>query len=238
MLPKTLLAIAALLSCFVSRPCLAESLSSQHTALVLHGEIPTYPAVAITAHISGVVQLHVLVEGGAVVKTESNSPPSLLLLGNAATASVKTWRFVPEAHGFFDVTFTFELTKEEEILPSNPHIEMQLPEWVKITARSAKPTCNDCSPDDETAPEAKPKADSVHPDQVLFERAELAVERKRFDVAHIILQTLVNTYPDSDYASKAQLLLKNPRIAQCGGGWTVPASSGCDGEPVTASPPK
>jgi len=43
-----------------------------------------------------------------------------------------------------------------------------------------------------------------------------AVEDNRFDVAHITFQTLINTYPDSEYASKATVALDDPRIAKCG----------------------
>ncbi len=65
-----------------------------------------------------------------------------------------------------------------------------------------------------------------HPDEVLFERAMEAAERKRFAVAHITLETLINTYPDSEYADRARLALREPRIASCGGGWII--LSGCE----------
>ena len=62
----------------------------------------------------------------------------------------------------------------------------------------------------------------THPDKVLFEHAMTAVEGNRFDVAHITLQTLVNTYPHSKYTAKAELLLKDdPRIAECPE-WSAP----------------
>jgi outer membrane protein assembly factor BamD (BamD/ComL family) len=52
-------------------------------------------------------------------------------------------------------------------------------------------------------------------DKMLYEKAMSALERNRLDVANLTLQTLVNTYPDSEYASKAQILL-DERIAKCG----------------------
>jgi len=55
---------------------------------------------------------------------------------------------------------------------------------------------------------------------VLFNRAMSAVEQDRFAVANLTLRTLVNTYPDSEYVSKAELLLEDPRIAECGESWT------------------
>lgn len=53
-------------------------------------------------------------------------------------------------------------------------------------------------------------------DQVLYEKAVAALERNRLDVANLTLQTLVNTYPASEYSSKAQVLLQNEPIATCG----------------------
>ena len=56
---------------------------------------------------------------------------------------------------------------------------------------------------------------SDKPDKVLFDRAISAVEHHHFDVANLTLQTLVNTYPDSEYAAKARRLLEDSRIAKC-----------------------
>jgi outer membrane protein assembly factor BamD (BamD/ComL family) len=64
------------------------------------------------------------------------------------------------------------------------------------------------------------------PDKVLFDRAMDAVRQNRFDVAHLTLETLVNTYPDSSYAQEAEVVLQDSRIANCGELWS--ASSECD----------
>jgi predicted negative regulator of RcsB-dependent stress response len=61
---------------------------------------------------------------------------------------------------------------------------------------------------------------STQRDKLLFERAMSAVEQDRFTVANLTLQTLINTYPDSEYASKAKQVLEDPRIAPCGESWT------------------
>src|SRR6266700_7104202 len=71
--------------------------------------------------------------------------------------------------------------------------------------------------------EVRPK----QPDKVLFEHALSAVDHSRFDVAHITLQTLVNTYPNSKYATRAKRLLQDPRIAKCGEEWSTHADL-CD----------
>jgi outer membrane protein assembly factor BamD len=47
--------------------------------------------------------------------------------------------------------------------------------------------------------------DSKQPDKVLFDRAMDALKHNKFDVARITLQTLINTYPDSEYIARAKL---------------------------------
>jgi outer membrane protein assembly factor BamD len=47
--------------------------------------------------------------------------------------------------------------------------------------------------------------DSKQPDKVLFDRAMDALKHNRFDVARLTLQTLINTYPDSEFIARAKL---------------------------------
>jgi len=49
-----------------------------------------------------------------------------------------------------------------------------------------------------------------------------AAEHGKFDVAGLTLQTLVNTYPDSDYALKAEEAMQDPRIAAYKHSWVTP----------------
>jgi outer membrane protein assembly factor BamD len=46
---------------------------------------------------------------------------------------------------------------------------------------------------------------SKQPDKVLFDRALDALKHNRYDVARLTLQTLINTYPDSEYIARAKL---------------------------------
>ncbi len=46
---------------------------------------------------------------------------------------------------------------------------------------------------------------SQQPDKVLFDKAMIALKKGRFDVARLTLQTLLNTYPDSEYRMRAKL---------------------------------
>lgn len=47
--------------------------------------------------------------------------------------------------------------------------------------------------------------DSKQPDKVLFDRAMGAMKQHKYDVARMTLQTLINTYPDSEYVARAKL---------------------------------
>ena len=51
------------------------------------------------------------------------------------------------------------------------------------------------------------KVDSKQPDKVLFDRAMDAMKHGKYDVARLSLQTLINTYPDSEYVARAKLAI-------------------------------
>src|ERR1039457_628236 len=46
---------------------------------------------------------------------------------------------------------------------------------------------------------------SKQPDKELFDKAMAALKKNRFDVARLDLQTMLNTYPDSEYRMRAKL---------------------------------
>src|SRR5580692_10545079 len=46
---------------------------------------------------------------------------------------------------------------------------------------------------------------SKQPDKELFDKAMLALKKGRYDVARLTLQTMLNTYPDSEYRMRAKL---------------------------------
>ena len=58
--------------------------------------------------------------------------------------------------------------------------------------------------------------DSKQPDKVLFDRAMDAMKHNRFDVARLSLQTLINTYPDSEYIARAKLAVADSWYAEGG----------------------
>ena len=64
---------------------------------------------------------------------------------------------------------------------------------------------------------SKAKAgDPAEPDKVLFESALKDIDRGRHDVARLSLQTLLNTYPDSEYVAKAKLAMGDSYYKQGG----------------------
>ncbi|HUK24707.1 MAG TPA: outer membrane protein assembly factor BamD [Terriglobales bacterium] len=58
--------------------------------------------------------------------------------------------------------------------------------------------------------------DSKQPDKVLFDRAMDAMKHNRFDVARLTLQTLINTYPDSEFLARAKLGIADSWYAEGG----------------------
>lgn len=48
---------------------------------------------------------------------------------------------------------------------------------------------------------------SAQPDKVLFDRAIVDIEKHKYELARLTLQTLINTYPDSEYIAKAKLAI-------------------------------
>ena len=61
-----------------------------------------------------------------------------------------------------------------------------------------------------------PDGDSTAPDTLLFERAMADLEKSRYTVARLELQTLMNTYPDSEYLAKAKLAVADSYYMQAG----------------------
>src|SRR5204862_6827794 len=56
--------------------------------------------------------------------------------------------------------------------------------------------------------------DSKQPDRVLCDRAMDAMKKGEYDVARITLQTLINTYPDSELIARAKLAVGDSWYAE------------------------
>src|SRR5260370_5052367 len=58
--------------------------------------------------------------------------------------------------------------------------------------------------------------DSKQPDKVLFDRSMDFMKHSKYDQARITLQTLINTYPDSEYIARANLAIRHAWYAEGG----------------------
>ena len=58
--------------------------------------------------------------------------------------------------------------------------------------------------------------DSKQPDKVLFDRAMDAMKKRKYDVSRLSLQTLINTYPDSEFVARAKLAIGDAWYAEGG----------------------
>ncbi|MCI0349630.1 MAG: outer membrane protein assembly factor BamD [Acidobacteriales bacterium] len=58
--------------------------------------------------------------------------------------------------------------------------------------------------------------DSKQPDKVLFDRAMEAMKKGKYEVSRTVLQTLINTYPDSEYIARAKLAVGDAWYAEAG----------------------
>lgn len=133
-----------------------------HYPQLIRADVPLYPAVARAAHITGTVEIQVVVEKGAVTAAQvksvviaSHNGPALndegtkkvgAYLSNPSLANLRTWQFQSEDRATFAVTYIFQIEGQETPVLENPKVELDLPLFVKVTARPVKPTCNDCDP--------------------------------------------------------------------------------------------
>jgi outer membrane protein assembly factor BamD len=60
------------------------------------------------------------------------------------------------------------------------------------------------------------KVDSKQPDKVLFDRGMDAMKHNKFEVARMTMQTLIGTYPDSEFVARAKLALADSWYAEGG----------------------
>jgi hypothetical protein len=75
------------------------------------------------------------------------------------------------------VTYVYEIEGEETALPENPKVELDLPRFVKVTARPFKPTCNDCVPQSHSgsgAATVDPKNGNLHLAVELGDRRDIS----------------------------------------------------------------
>jgi outer membrane protein assembly factor BamD len=69
------------------------------------------------------------------------------------------------------------------------------------------------------------QVDSKQPDKILYDRAMDAMKHNKFDVARLTLQTLINTYPDSEYVARAKLAVGDSWYAEGGSAAMIQAEN-------------
>jgi hypothetical protein len=137
-----------------------QKVAEDHYPQLIRAEVPMYPPLARAAHVTGIVEIQVVVEKGAITDAEVKSVViesyngSVLndegtkkvgaYLSNPSLANLKTWQFQSEDRATFVVTYIFQIQGQETSLPENPKVELDLPLFVNVTARPFKPTCSDC----------------------------------------------------------------------------------------------
>src|ERR1700733_5354031 len=74
---------------------------------------------------------------------------------------------------------------------------------------SGKPANKTAAPqkDSQKGQDAQNAGDSAEADKVLYEKAMNDIKHARYDTARLSLETLINTYPDSEYLAKAKLAI-------------------------------
>ncbi len=88
--------------------------------------------------------------------------------------------------------------KEEKVIQSND---------TKKHLKDAKKTEAEAKKGDIATTANATDADANLPDRMLYDKALKATKKGHFDVARLDLQTLLNTYPDSQYQMKAKLAI-------------------------------
>src|SRR5262249_50957828 len=69
--------------------------------------------------------------------------------------------------------------------------------------------------------DAAPVDENAAPDKILYERALVDIKKGRQEVGRLNLQTLINTYPDSEYLAKAKLAIADSYFKEGGSAnWT------------------
>jgi len=93
-------------------------------------------------------------------------------------------------------------------------------------SNTGKDTNKEAQPKKESKKSKKKKEvgtadDSAAPDKILYDRALVDIKKGRHEVGRLNLQTLINTYPDSEYLAKAKLAIADSYFKEGGNAnWT------------------
>jgi len=94
--------------------------------------VPTYPVVARTAHLEGVVHIKITTDGRRVTLAEVQDGPKLLAI--PAQDNIRTWQFSPHDPTTFIVTYRYKLVGVVKGDTSTPAVMLRLPAEVEVSA--------------------------------------------------------------------------------------------------------
>jgi Gram-negative bacterial TonB protein C-terminal len=137
--------IAPLLALFFALPLSGQSGSATPVPILQGAALPRYPPIAMAAHVTGKVILHVTVKDGLVVKTDVVSkldPSGQRFLETATIENLKTWHFAVDVNGIFTVSYAYAITGAETDNPTNAKVTILPSLDVEVTGRPVKPTVN------------------------------------------------------------------------------------------------
>jgi len=161
---RKLLGMALLATMALGEPTPSQTaVEGTHYPSLIRAELPLYPPLALTAHISGTVEIQVAVENGRVVDAQIKSVEIQIadplnravyneeakskaspILSNPSLTNVKSWQFQSKDRTSFVVRYVYKIDGEQTSVPENPKVELDLPLLVRVTARPFKATCSDC----------------------------------------------------------------------------------------------
>lgn len=130
-----------------------------HYPQLIRAEVPLYPPLARTAHVTGDVQILITIEDGLVTQAEIKSTDAHVSdpshrasydaqaravagrrLSEPSVANVKTWQFEPGSHAQIVVTYVYRIEGSVTASPESPQVQLDLPNSVRIVARPFRTT--------------------------------------------------------------------------------------------------
>lgn len=131
------------------------SAQAGHYPAIIQADLPLYRPIARSAHITGTVEIQVVVEKGAIADAQvksvvigsHNGPPLTKqgrekigqLLAAPSLENIRSWRFQSEGRTTFVVKYIYRIKGKQTAVPENPNVHVDYP-VVTITARPFKPT--------------------------------------------------------------------------------------------------
>ena len=144
------------------------------------------------------------------VRTGALAIASIVVLGGLPLIAQETPAATPAQTQTQTQTQTDQTTVPTQTVSNQPTFngrgkKKAAPADAKVVA--SKDTKKAAKAAEKTKAAAGLDADAKLPDKQLYDKAMLSISKGRYDVARLDLQTMLNTYPDSQYQMKAKLAI-------------------------------